>query len=522
MGKAKTSQNPGAQLSRTLTALEEDLALYTELFEFAPIGYATVAPDGTFLEVNYAASAVLGKARSELVGRSLLGLIAERDQPRVEALLSAILVGSPDQRLMCEAELIQPAGCKRQLQFTAACGARRTARILLAIEDTTERDERLRLAEQALREAEQRKEELLIALSHELRNPLTPIRSSLFVLSKVDPTSPRADRAHQIIDRQVTQLTRLVDGLLDVTRIAGGKIELERQHLDLAELVHCALDDHRSSFDANGVSLEECFERGSFSVHADPVRVTQSVSNLLSNALRFTPRNGRVTVYLERDDTHVRMRVKDTGVGISADMQRYVFEPFAQAPQALDRTRGGLGLGLTLVKGLIEMHGGDVSVMSPGVGLGTEVMLTLPLDPGPPPPESEGAPPLRARRVLVIEDNPDTSEMLKEALALNGHEVQLAGDGPGGLELAQSFHPEVVICDLGLPGMDGYGVARAIRSSEILREVYLVALSGYARPADRQRTAEAGFDVHVAKPSSLTHLARLVSEAPRSVSSHQL
>jgi two-component system CheB/CheR fusion protein len=235
---------------------------------------------------------------------------------------------------------------------------------------------------------------------------------------------------------------------------------------------------------------------------------------VLSNALRFTPRNGRVTVSLDRNDAQVWVRVKDTGVGIAEDVQRYIFEPFAQAPQALDRTRGGLGLGLALVKGLIEMHGGSVNVVSPGVGLGTEVTLSLPFDPGPPPSPAVGASPLRARRVLVIEDNPDTSEMLKEALALNGHEVQLAGDGPCGLELAETFHPEVVICDIGLPGMNGYDVARAIRSNDVLHDVYLVALSGYARPTDRRRTAEAGFDVHVAKPSSLTHLAQLVSDAP--------
>lgn len=515
MGNANTSQPPDTDLRIRLAALEGDLALYAELFEFAPVGYATIAPDRTFLQVNHAGAVVLGRSKLDLVGQSLLQLIAPHDRAPVDALLGAIRAGSPEQQLSCDAELLQADGQRRRLHFTAA-RSRGAPRILLAIAETTEREERLQRAEQAVCEAERRKDELLIALSHELRNPLTPIRSSLFVLSRVDPTSPRAERAHQIIDRQVTQLTRLVDGLLDVTRIAGGKIELEREYLELADLVRCALDDHRSSFDANGVSLEECFATGTFSVHADPVRVTQAVSNLLSNALRFTPRGGRVAVYLERDNSQVRMRIQDTGVGISADVQPYIFEPFAQAPQTLDRTRGGLGLGLTLVKGLIEMHGGDVNVTSPGAGLGTEVTLSLPFDAGPPPPESAGAPPLRARRVLVIEDNPDTSEMLKEALALNGHEVQLAGDGPGGLELAQTFHPEVVICDLGLPGMDGYGVARAIRASDVLRDVYLVALSGYARPADRQRTAEAGFDVHVAKPSSLTHLARLVSDAPQS------
>jgi two-component system CheB/CheR fusion protein len=346
---------------------------------------------------------------------------------------------------------------------------------------------------------------------------LAPIRNSLFVLGHVEPASAQAQRARVVIERQVRHLTHLVDALLDVTRIVHGRIELSRRRVELGELLHAAVEDHRLSFEQSGIELEEQFGSGPFWVQGDPERLIQIASNLLDNALKFTPSGGRVEVRLglDLDGEKVEIHVDDTGVGIAPEMRAQLFQPFSQAPQNIARTHGGLGLGLATVKGLMQLHGGDIHVASPGPGQGTQIVLRLPADDGPassvlPLPER----PARKRRVLVIEDNPDASETLKEALALNGHEVQLASDGRRALAIANSFLPDVVICDIGLPGMDGYAVARAFRAAERLRDVYLVALSGYARPADRRRAAEAGFNQHFAKPSSLTGLVRLVAEAP--------
>jgi two-component system CheB/CheR fusion protein len=307
----------------------------------------------------------------------------------------------------------------------------------------------------------------------------------------------------------------LVDDLLDVTRIVHGRIDLQLQSVELGETLRRTLDDHRISFEQSGVELEEHFGQGPFWVHGDPERLIQIASNLLDNALKFTPSGGRVRVGLQQRGGKVVMQLDDTGVGIGPEMRERLFQPFSQAPQSIDRTHGGLGLGLATVKGLVELHGGEIELLSSGPGQGTQVTLRLPADAAPPSSTvSLAERPAPGRRVLVIEDNSDASETLKEALSLNGHDVQTANDGARGLALAETFRPEVVICDIGLPGMDGYAVARAFRAAERLRGVYLVALSGYARPADRQRAAEAGFNQHVAKPSSLTGLARLIAEAP--------
>ena len=372
---------------------------------------------------------------------------------------------------------------------------------------------------EALREADRRKNEFMAVLSHELRNPLAPIRNSLYVLDRVDPRGEQARRAKAVMGRQVDQLARLTDDLLDVTRVTRNKIVLQRERLDLVELVRRAAEDQRSVFEQHGVRLELQLDPGPLAVEADRARLAQVVSNLLQNAAKFTGTGGLTRVVLEQDGAaQAVLRLRDTGIGMDRRTLEGLFQPFVQADASLDRSQGGLGLGLALVKGLVELHGGSVTAHSEGLGRGAEFVVRLPLAPA----VAEG-PPARApalapgrRRVLVIEDNPDGAESLCELLELNGHEVRVAHDGPQGLAEAQRFRPDVVLCDVGLPGMDGYAVARAFRAEPELAGARLVAVTGYALPEDLQRANEAGFDGHIAKPPAVEAIERVLRpDAPR-------
>lgn len=388
------------------------------------------------------------------------------------------------------------------------------------VQDVTERkesEEKLRAANARLEEADRRKNEFLAMLSHELRNPLAPIGNSLFILGHAAPDSDVARHARAVIERQVAHLTRLVGDLLDVTRISRGKIELKCMRLDLADLAQRTVEDHASVFASRSLKVGLQLPPDPVWVHGDPTRLAQVLGNLLHNAAKFTPAGGRVTVSLERDGESAVVSVRDTGIGISPDLAPRVFQPFTQADRSLDRSSGGLGLGLALVKGIVELHGGEVRVSSEGLGRGAEFTLRLPAEARPPeqPPRDPAAwvEPTR-RRLLVIEDNVDAAVTLKEALELIGHEVAVAFTGPEGLARARELVPEIVLCDIGLPGMDGYQVARSFRSDEKLRHVGLVALTGYALAEDQEQAAQAGFDRHLAKPVDLRALERVIAEIP--------
>jgi PAS domain S-box-containing protein len=376
-------------------------------------------------------------------------------------------------------------------------------------------EEALRASEQRLRDADLHKNEFLAMLSHELRNPLAPIRNSLRMLDHAAPEGELARRARGIIERQTAQVTRLVDDLLDVTRISRGKIQLRRQPLELGELVRRSAEDLRELFVAGGIDLGLALPDTPIWLDGDATRLSQTVGNLLHNTLKFTNRGGHVWVMLAPAEGRAVLRVRDTGVGIDQEMLSHLFAPFTQAERTLDRSRGGLGLGLALVKGLIELHGGDVSARSEGLGQGSEFVVRLPTIPTPsvvPPDLPVVAAPPAHRRVLVIEDNLDAALSLCEVLELGGHEVAIAYQGPEGLAKAAEFKPDIVLCDIGLPGMDGYEVARRLRTDPALACVLLVALSGYALPEDLQRAAAAGFDRHIAKPASLEELEQLVGK----------
>ncbi len=380
--------------------------------------------------------------------------------------------------------------------------------------ERTQAEESLRAANARLLAADQHKNEFLAVLSHELRNPLAPIRNSLFVLDRASPDSEQAKHAREIIGRQVDQMSRLVDDLLDVTRISHSKIHLQRVPLDLNDLVRSTVEDHRSLLEGKGIVVETSLAAEGLPVEGDRARLAQIVGNLLHNATKYTPTGQRVRVETKAIPARRRagIRVVDTGVGIEPALLGRLFDPFMQVGATLDRSQGGLGLGLALVKGLVELHGGEVCAHSDGLGKGAEFIVELPLGEakdGKSIPKA-GHPTGRRRRVLIIEDNLDAAQSLREVLEFGDHLVEVAHDGAEGLTKARRFMPEVVFCDIGLPGMDGYGVARAFRCDEALKGVFLVALSGYALPEDLKRAWEAGFDRHVAKPPSLERLEELL------------
>ncbi len=378
----------------------------------------------------------------------------------------------------------------------------------------------VREANAKLVEADRRKTEFLAVLSHELRNPLAPIVSSLYVIERAMPGSDQARRAREVIDRQVQHMTRLIGDLLDVTRISRGKITLQRERLDLNALALATLEDHRALFLRNGISLDFEGAGAPLWVDGDPTRLSQVIGNMLQNAAKFTLPGGQALLAVEASAPgEALLRVRDDGVGLAPEMLEQVFEPFMQVAQTLERSRGGLGLGLALAKGLVEMHGGEVHARSLGEGKGTEIVVRLPLLA---PAGAGGATTEsvtdkgRGRRVLVIEDHVDAADSLREVLELGDHEVAVAYSGPEGVARAREYWPEVVLCDIGLPGLDGYGVASALRADKDprVRSAFLVALSGYALPEDMEKSKKAGFDRHVAKPPDIDELEELIATAP--------
>jgi PAS domain S-box-containing protein len=382
--------------------------------------------------------------------------------------------------------------------------------------ERAQNEEALRSANAQLSEADRRKNEFLAVLSHELRNPLAPIANSLYVLEHAPAGGEQANRAKQVIGRQVGQLTSLVNDLLDVTRITRNKIQLQKERLELCEVVRRTAEDNRSLFERAEVRLELAPAPRVVPVIADRTRVSQIVGNLLQNAAKFTLKGGCTRVSVAVEANAAVLRVTDDGVGMAGETLAGLFQPFIQADHTLDRSKGGLGLGLALVKGLVELHGGGVSAHSDGLGKGTEFVVRLPLDTGAAlePATIRNHEATIRRRILIIEDNVDAAESLRAALELNLHEVVMAHDGPEGLAKARAFKPEVVLCDIGLPKMDGFEVARAFRADERLKGAFLVALSGYALPEDLQRAAEAGFQHHLAKPPSMEMLAHLLGNLP--------
>ncbi len=365
--------------------------------------------------------------------------------------------------------------------------------------------------------ASRAKDEFLALLGHELRNPLAPITTALHLMRV--RYQGVADKERGVIERQVAHLTRLVDDLLDVSRITRGKIELKRQRVELSEVVARAVEAASPLFEQRSPRLVIDVPARGLAVDGDATRLTQAVVNLLNNAAKYSEAGGRTQITARREDGLVALRVRDEGIGIDPDVLPRIFDLFVQERQALDRSQGGLGLGLAIVRSLVEMHGGSVQVHSAGRGQGSELTIRLPAvgpdDPAPVAAIAPTAPPAAGSlRILVVDDNHDAAALLGESLSILGHTVRVAGDGPSALRIAEELAPDVALLDIGLPVMDGYELARRLRVLPALAGVRLIAVTGYGQPDDRRRSREAGFDAHVVKPVELDVLRALVVERP--------
>jgi signal transduction histidine kinase/CheY-like chemotaxis protein len=383
----------------------------------------------------------------------------------------------------------------------------------------------LRLAQKraALERADRAKDELLSMLAHELRNPLGTISNALQVLRMKGEGDDTWKRAIDAAERQVLHQAVLIDDLLEASRVTRGQVELQCEELDLTELVRESVEGYRASLSEAGLALRLDLPAEPLRVRGDRLRLSQALSNLMDNAAKFTARGGRVTVRVKAAAAGKRaeVSVRDTGAGIPPEELPYVFEVFTQGDHSLDRSQGGLGVGLAVAKGLIDLHGGEMTARSGGAGQGSEFCFLLPLvapeataEELQPRLEEAAADHPAARRILVVEDNADAAATLRDFLELSGHEVELAVSGTDGVQAARSFHPEVVLCDLGLPGMTGYEVATALRKDPSTSSAKLIAVTGYGRDEDRRRSKEAGFDLHLTKPVDPAQLKALLQEQP--------
>ncbi|WP_162007865.1 hybrid sensor histidine kinase/response regulator [Heliorestis convoluta] len=383
----------------------------------------------------------------------------------------------------------------------------------------------LKKAESATKEliqSDHNKNQFLSSLSHELRNPLASITMSISMLKRVASDSEQAKQAQAILERQTMQLSRLVDDLLDVTRISQNKIELKKEFVELNGLVLKAVEDYKPMFYEKEVSLEVHNSSDPMYLQADSARITQVVGNLLHNALKFTEKGHSVQVVVLKNEEskEAEIEVRDNGQGIKKELLPEILKPFVQAEVSLDRIHGGLGMGLSIVKGIVELHGGRVSVHSLGLGKGSQIKISVPIPQEKENNEEKNTPKieksLSPMKIMVIEDIADVAEILCSLLQLLGHTVTSVSDGSQGLEELKKFNPDVVLCDIGLPGMTGFEVAQAIRANPAFKEIFLIALSGYAQEEDKERAMKAGFDLHLAKPVDLDHLEQILSKVKAS------
>ncbi|MBA3272499.1 MAG: PAS domain-containing protein [Chthoniobacterales bacterium] len=408
--------------------------------------------------------------------------------------------------------IVTPAGELRSIEGAARFSYSAQGKPLRMVGVNIDVTERLR-AENALRAADRRKNEFIAMLSHELRNPLAAISNAL-ELTAGKPDAATFEWSNIIMRRQVAHLAHLVDDLLDVTRITSGKIQLRTQRLDLADVLDSSAAGLRLLFAQRNQELIREYPRDSMPIDADVIRLEQVLVNLLTNAAKYTPLGGKVSVTAKRDGAEVVLSIKDNGVGIPQEMLGEMFELFAQGRRSIARSEGGLGLGLTISRTLVEMHGGTIVAQSEGEGLGSEFIVRLPVAEGPVP-EAKEHPPIESetsgstkklRRLLVVDDHVDTAQSLARLLRLRGNEVEIVHDGDAAITAAKAFQPEVILLDLGLPGMDGYEVAEQLRRDSEFSRPMIIAISGYGQEEDRRRSREAGIDHHLVKPVSFAQL----------------
>ena len=486
----------------TLHSAEEP---YRDLVEQMQEGAVVLTDRGDILYANSRFATLVGMPLQSVVGSRFNRFVSVSERDDLETLLVA---GSGRRRC----GLLRPDSGPLEVSLSlttirSAHGERRN----LIVTDMTELLEAHSNRDRAERDS-RTKDEFLALLAHELRNPLGAITAAAHVLKTTHAEGDSATRAHHVIARQVGHLTQLIDDLLDIERVVSGKIRLHRQPLDLADVARRVIaafaDDARLDRGID-VSTESAW------VDGDPVRIEQVLNNLVANAVKYTPPGGRIRVAIQADGADVVLSVEDSGFGIAPSLLPFIFDMYVQADQTVDRARGCLGIGLALVRRLVELHGGTVAASSEGQGRGSTFSVRLRKIPSPEMSASASfARERRAtpRRVLLIEDSDEAREMLRMALELAGHVVYDTPDGVRGIELLNIVHPHVGIIDVGLPGMDGYQVARRIREKPQGRGMLLLALTGAGAPGDPKHSLEHGFDYHLVKPVDPEYLARLISE----------
>ncbi len=493
--------------------LRESESRFRELADGAPIFVWMADADARLTYVNRTAVDFLGLPPAALGGRGWEAVVHPDDVPRLHAAYAA----AARERVPYAIEVRYRRAASGAYEWHLVQGVPRwVGGAFAGMMGTAANIHDRKLAEDALRAADRRKDEFLATLAHELRNPLAPLRNGLAVLRLADGLPAPLDAARAMMERQLAQMVRLIDDLLDVSRISLGKIALRRERVALAEVVAQAVETSRPALDAARHAVVVDAGAAPVVVDADATRLVQVFANLLNNAAKFTDPGGHVSVRVRREGGEAVVSVRDDGVGMDADELGRVFDLFAQADASPSRERGGLGIGLSLVRGIVELHGGRVEASSAGRGRGSEFVVRLPAvdAPAPTPPVSEPAAHRAGQRVLVVDDSRDAAESLAIMLRLMGHDARCAFDAAAALALGDAFAPRVVVLDLGMPRVSGLDAARAIRSRPWGRDATLVALTGWGQDEDRRRTAAAGFDAHLVKPVDVEALAALLARLP--------
>ena len=517
-----TEQKHHEQLARANAALRESEAQSSRqarqlatFLDTAAIGLHRVASDGVILWANDAELKLFGYAREEYVGRRIHEFHV--DGELIESIMARLHRGETLQdcgaRVRCKDGSVKDVLIDSSVLWEDG----RFVHTQCFTRDITERvraEERLRESEAHLRDADHRKNQFLAMLSHELRNPLAPILHATQLL-QLHERGGVEQRAREVIERQARTLAKLVDDLLDIARLTTGRVELQRETVDARLVVRHALETTAPLAEKRRHHVCAALPAQPVWLHADSTRLEEVLVNLLGNAVKYTNEGGRIDVVLEQDERHGVVRVRDSGVGIAPETLPHVFELFTQADPSRERSQGGLGIGLHLVKRLVELHGGSVTALSDGPGKGSEFVVRIPRASGPGAARSRTLPDQafhrKGVRVLVVDDNADSCAMLSMFLQQQGYGVQMANTGPSALESATTWRPDVVLLDLGLPGLDGYEVARRLRARFASDAMRLIAVTGYGRDQDVQRTREAGFDAHLLKPIHPGEIDRLVA-----------